>query len=584
MHARNTGIAIVALSALAAAQSARIVPGQNHVGSGLGLFGSAIATPGDLDGDGTADFVVANLGGPPTVNVVTAFSGANGSTIWSTAPLSTCGPGTGRGFCSALAAIGDINGDGVPDIAVGADFASPAGACSANGEGAVLIFSGLTGALLATLAPTSPTANEHFGNQLAGLPDLNGDGIPEIAVGNSPNLSTASRGIYVFDGRTLTQLLFVPYANVLPILVGTAMTLGPDVDLNGVPDLLLATSGGLVGVAFLGKSPPSLSVSLFGGGPNASGAFGASVCAANVDHGGNLPGITFPDIAVGDPGFNAPGALAAGAIQFFDLTTLGGPPHATIAGVMQSEGLGLFVCSSPDIDGDGASDILASSSFLVGGIPTPSVAVFSGLQSTRLWNVTMPSVFGTPRPTAWTDTTTPRDGFAEFLVSDGVASVVAMFGGPKAKVVLDTPSCGIVPISLTMAITAPPEAVAENRPALGDTLSLSLTGVKAIDLWIMGVSSEGSHNPSPLLGGCPETANLSDPALQSWGFLPPPNPNGATFPVLTGFVIPANPSFLGNIAVSPPIPPMRVAYQSLTVMQSNFTPTGADGLVLQLGW
>jgi hypothetical protein len=574
MHVRNSGIAILALSAIATAQSARIVPTHNHAGPGSGSFGFAVLAPGDLDNDGLPDFVVANLGGTTTANVVTAFSAANGTTpIWTTPTLAACPLGTAQGFGCALATVPDMTGDGISEIAVGADFASATGACSAAGQGAVMIFDGSNGTGIVTISAPTPTTNEHFGNRLCALPDLTGDGIPEIAIGNSPNLSTASRGMYIFDGRTLTSLLFTAYPVPTGGLIGTAMTLGPDMDLNGVPDLLLATSSGVVGIAFLGSSPASATIGTFGGGTGASARFGESVCTANVDHGGNIPGFLFPDIAVGDPGFSvAGGPTNAGAIQFFDAVTLGGSPHFTISGVMTNEGLGRSLCSSFDIDGDGAMDLLAASSFLVGGLPTESIAVFSGLSTTRLWNVTVPGTGSTLFPTAWKDIN--GDSFSEFLITDGIGTVAAMFGGPKAQVVLDEVSCGTVPLSLTMSITAPASAVADNLPALGDTLSLFLTSVKSTDFWIMGVSTEGNHLPSATLGGCPETASLSSPALQTWGLAAPPNPNGATFPVLTGFVIPANPALLG----------MRVAYQGLTVTQSTFTPEGADGFVFQLGW
>jgi len=66
----------------------------------------AVDGAGDLDGDGTADFVTV------TVERIRACSGADGSLLWG-APA-----GTGSNFKGDVEELGDVSGDGVPDVAV----------------------------------------------------------------------------------------------------------------------------------------------------------------------------------------------------------------------------------------------------------------------------------------------------------------------------------------------------------------------------------------------------------------------------------------------------------------------------------
>jgi hypothetical protein len=87
------------------------------------LFGAAVASAGDLDGDGRDDLLV----GRPGSDQVSVFYGNGSQTLVSGA--------SGSGFGRSLAGIGDVTGDGRPDYAVGAP---------ALGSGEVRIFSGST--------------------------------------------------------------------------------------------------------------------------------------------------------------------------------------------------------------------------------------------------------------------------------------------------------------------------------------------------------------------------------------------------------------------------------------------------------
>jgi hypothetical protein len=102
-------------------------------------FGSAVAT-GDVNGDGMAEVIV----GAPFDNEVHVFAGADGSLLYS---LSMPNPTSGATFGQALA-TGDVNGDGKADIIV----AAPSETVGSNSnQGRVYVFSGADGTLLYAL-------------------------------------------------------------------------------------------------------------------------------------------------------------------------------------------------------------------------------------------------------------------------------------------------------------------------------------------------------------------------------------------------------------------------------------------------
>ncbi|MGH7313988.1 MAG: integrin alpha, partial [Candidatus Rokuibacteriota bacterium] len=101
-----------------------------------------------------------------------------GQTLLHTVDNPVAQPGAWFGF--ALTSLGDVDGDGAPDFAVGAPNQN-VGANVAQGQ--VLVVSGVSGTILHTLNDPDPQASASFGRALAGTGDVNGDGIPDVAVG-----------------------------------------------------------------------------------------------------------------------------------------------------------------------------------------------------------------------------------------------------------------------------------------------------------------------------------------------------------------------------------------------------------------
>lgn len=193
-----------------------------------GLFGNiALAVP-DLDGDGTNDVIVA----APHANLdgyVDAYSVTTGQRLWRVLGQ----PDEAFGWHIALA--GDHDGDGVEDLWVGA----PGNATLSH----VYLVSGRSGRIVLTIP--SPRAADLFGWYLVATGDLDGDGKGDVAIGApGATFDTQARGAVTLassaTGRPLRQIV-----GELPDLqFGEMLAALDDLDGDGVDDLAIGAPGG----------------------------------------------------------------------------------------------------------------------------------------------------------------------------------------------------------------------------------------------------------------------------------------------------------------------------------------------------
>ncbi|MGH7151443.1 MAG: FG-GAP repeat domain-containing protein, partial [Planctomycetota bacterium] len=157
----------------------------------LDLFGASVAEAGDLDGDSVNDLVVggANFLGPTGLpsGYARVFSGATGSLLYSLTPSPSSPPGFGR----SVAGAGDVDADGVPDVAVGS-HSGPIGVRQAA------VISGASGALLYFVNSASVVSS--FGTSVAGAGDVNGDGLEDLIVGDVAAGSAGEARVFSYAG------------------------------------------------------------------------------------------------------------------------------------------------------------------------------------------------------------------------------------------------------------------------------------------------------------------------------------------------------------------------------------------------
>ena len=138
-------------------------------------FGFAVSGAGDVNADGFADLIVgAELDDNTACNSGSArvFSGKTGL------PLYTFnGDSAGDQFGRSVSGAGDVDGDGFADLIVGANRAGNNGATS----GSARVFSGFNGSVLFTLDGDS--AGDNFGWSVSGAGDVDGDGVADLVVG-----------------------------------------------------------------------------------------------------------------------------------------------------------------------------------------------------------------------------------------------------------------------------------------------------------------------------------------------------------------------------------------------------------------
>ena len=362
---------LLILAAPALAQDPLYVFDGDAAGDQLGF---AVAGAGDVDGDGLADLVA----GAPLEDAGGTWSG--GARVWSGADGSLlhqlAGKAAGDRLGSAVAAAGDLDGDGAADLLLGAPYDELAG----PGAGSAVAVAGAGAGLL--LHVPGAAAGELFGSALTSVGDLDLDGVPDLAVGaprsDGPGGTLPDAGrVAVLSGATGALLLEI-YGDAPGDRLGTALASPGDVDQDGFPDLLvglpLHDAAGLDAGAARLVSGADGSELLFVLGDSAGDRLGAAVGAAGLV---NADGV--PDLLIGayldDPGGSGSGSAAI-------YSGGDGVVLRQFQGNKTGEFLGFALGGGADANGDGRADPI------IGGYGSAgakgAVSIFSGDVGTPL--------------------------------------------------------------------------------------------------------------------------------------------------------------------------------------------------------
>jgi hypothetical protein len=160
-------------------------------------FGAAIANIGDIDGDGRADLAIGiTQVSPASTGQVEIHLAAGGPFLFR-----LFGIGIGDRFGAAVSAAGDVNADGVPDFAIGAPGRDLPLAAD---TGSVSFYSGADASVL--LSHHGVDVGLPIGASISGASDVNEDGVPDLVLGSPGNLAQPNErgGALVLSSQPLS--------------------------------------------------------------------------------------------------------------------------------------------------------------------------------------------------------------------------------------------------------------------------------------------------------------------------------------------------------------------------------------------
>ena len=343
-----------------------------------GLLGG-ISTIGDFNGDGYSDLAVGRYVGAGQTRFIEIFlgsaTGLHTTADWTISPA--CG--------EFVATAGDVNGDGYDDLLVG----DPEGDLTPVRSGSACLYFGhasgpptIGWSASADLVPGM--TGSLFGGKVSGVGDLNGDGYADFAV--SAFTQSGGGAVYVWLGSA-------SFGSSSPVTPATANWTA------------------------LGDANNEL--------------FGRDVAAA-----GDTNGDGFADLVIGVEGHRlSPGGPQVGAaVVYFGGTSFASRPTGSVANadrVMEgndtSAVIGRSVAGAGDVNGDGLADIVTSG---------PAVAMlFAGdatLPFPGIWAIGLPQILGNSaihEHTVATAGDVNGDGLADIVVGNFNAGTVSVYFG-----------------------------------------------------------------------------------------------------------------------------------------------------------
>ncbi|KAA3613411.1 MAG: hypothetical protein DWQ01_02485 [Planctomycetota bacterium] len=258
------------------------------------------------------------------------------------------------GLGRAVAALGDVNGDGYADVFSGA----PLDGFLAQDAGAARVFSGFDGSIITTQYDPAGKQADEFGYAVAGLDDVNGDGVPDYVVG-SPRWDTPSNGagkIVVYSGAAHAILWEANGASNKDFL-GWSVDNAGDVNNDGFGDII---AGAWEYDPGINPGPGKGYARVYNGLTGAvihewTGDADLDFFGHDVAGIGDINGDNHDDLAVGLYGKDNAGNNS-GMIRVF--SGIDGSILADIDGLSGNMKFGISVSAAGDVNNDGTPDIL----------------------------------------------------------------------------------------------------------------------------------------------------------------------------------------------------------------------------------
>ncbi|MGB7441040.1 MAG: hypothetical protein WA919_08245 [Coleofasciculaceae cyanobacterium] len=370
-----------------------------EAGDRLGL---AVSRAGDINGDGIEDLII----GAPGAN-----SNAGESYLIFGSPeefppsfdLSQLDSNSGftlRGIAAnnysgrSLSDAGDINGDGIDDLIIGAPGADSTGQSyvifgTSQGFSANLNLSSLDGSKGFKI--NGIEADDASGISVSSAGDVNGDGIDDLIIGASQANGNAGQS-YVLFGKSgvfaasfdMSSLLasnegngsqgFVINGIAAEDGLGLAVSGAGDINGDGIDDLIFGApeANGNAGQSYvlfgkLGGFAASFDPSTLDGsnGFTLNGIAGGDRLGSSVSGAGDINGDGIDDVIIGAAGEE--GSTGSSYVVFgrvngfsdnFDLSSLDGSNGFVVSGLAENDRLGISVSSAGDVNGDGIDDLI----------------------------------------------------------------------------------------------------------------------------------------------------------------------------------------------------------------------------------